>query len=423
MIDLLKKYDKFVAIEREATSKQVRFYNSRIGVLKEWNVKNMIIYIYRNGKLLSVSIEDPNENKIRRMLDKAEDVFNYLSQAPFEIGENRNYTNNKIFDESVVDDEKLLDKANEAINGAIKEAKEVAGVLYGTIEKIKVYNSKGITCEDKNSTAYLSLRAMNDDASAHAVSCSRRLDAIDTKAGREAAEIAADVKDAKKVEERKYDVLFTPLSFADLVSNLGNFSSAFAIDAGYSFLADKIGKKVANECITLYDSGVERDGIFSRKFDDEGVATAKTKIIGNGVLKTYLHNGTTAMLHNAKTTGNAGIVAPHPWNLIIESGDWKKEEMIEEIKEGLLITNVWYTRFQNYRNGDFSTVARDAAFYIKNGEIEHAVKGIRISDNLQRIFENITALSKEIRQIYWWEVENPVFTPYALAKNVRITTS
>jgi len=141
------------------------------------------------------------------------------------------------------------------------------------------------------------------------------------------------------------------------------------------------------------------------------------------VLKTYLHNGTTAMLHNAKTTGNAGIVAPHPWNLIIESGDWKKEEMIEEIKEGLLITNVWYTRFQNYRNGDFSTVARDAAFYIKNGEIEHAVKGIRISDNLQRIFENITALSKEIRQIYWWEVENPVFAPYALAKNVRITTS
>ena len=188
-------------------------------------------------------------------------------------------------------------------------------------------------------------------------------------------------------------------------------------------MENKIGKKIANEKLTIYDSGVEKDGLFSTKFDDEGVATRKTCIVENGVLKTYLHNSTTAEKFKAETTGNAGIIAPTPWNIIVKEGDASLDEILQEMKEGIFITNVWYTRFHNYRTGDFSTVARDIAFYIKNGEIKHILKNIRISDNMERLLKNAEMISKEQKQIYWWEVENPVFSPHVMIRDVKITTS
>ena len=422
MIDALKKFDKYVAIEKEAISKQIRIYNSRAGVLKEWKTKEMHLYLYKDGKLATLVVENPDERKLKKAIEKAEKMIKMLPSTPFELGEGGNYIDRKYFDEKVIDDEKLLDLAEKAINVSLQHGEEVAGVIFSELEKTKIY-TPFVEAEDKNSMMYLSMRVFNETASGHAVSCSRRHNGIDIKSVEKAGEMASQSRSAKRVREGKYDVILSPLAFANLMHYFALFSSAFAVDAGYSFLAGKMGQQVASEGISIYDSGVAEDGIFSVKFDDEGVATRETAIVEKGMLKSYLHNSTTAKMHGVATTANAGIISPHPWNTIIKKGEYSMEEIIENIKEGLLITNVWYTRFHNYRSGDFSTIARDAAFYVKNGEIKEGVKGVRISDNMERMLKNIDALSKERRQIYWWEVENPVFTPHALIRDVRITTS
>ncbi len=413
---LLKKFDKYVAIERENISKQVKIFNNKIGIIKEWNEKNLEMYLYKNGKLFSLFIENPNEEKIRNSIEKAEKLMKYLPKIPFELKKDTRYVNEKYFDKKVIDNEKIVDKAEEAINFGLEKGNEVAGVLFSNIEKIKIYNPF-LEKEDKNSMAYLSIRLFKDNISVHSISCSRKIDGIKLQID------SINSYSKKMVKEGIYNILFSPLAFSNLTHYFASFSSAFAVDAGYSFLVNKIGKKVANEKVTIYDSGIERDGLFSKKFDDEGIATRKTCIVENGILKTYLHNCTTAVKYNTETTGNAGIIAPHPWNIILKEGDASLNELLEEIKEGIFITNVWYTRFHNYVTAEFSTVARDVAFYIKNGEIKHIVEGIRINDNLERIFKNIEMISKERKQIYWWEIENPVFCPYVLVKNVRITTS
>jgi PmbA protein len=188
-----------------------------------------------------------------------------------------------------------------------------------------------------------------------------------------------------------------------------------------SFLAGKLGKKVASEEFTLIDDGTHPNGLNSRKFDDEGAPVRKNKIIKKGILRTYLHNTSTAKKFGKKTTGNAGIIAPHPWNAVVASGNKSREELFGEVDEGIYITNVWYTRFQNYQRGDFSTIPRDGTFLIKDGEIEHPIKNIRISDNLLRLCDNLISLSAERQWIYWWEVGTPSLLPYALVKDVNIT--
>ena len=98
-----------------------------------------------------------------------------------------------------------------------------------------------------------------------------------------------------------------------------------------------------------------------------------------------LHNSSTAKKFGKdRSTGNAGIIAPRPTTIVFNKGDIPFEEMIRETQDGILVTNNWYTRYQNMRTGEYSTVPRDAAFRIKDGEIKEPLSGFRLSDSVPR---------------------------------------
>jgi PmbA protein len=165
----------------------------------------------------------------------------------------------------------------------------------------------------------------------------------------------------------------------------------------------------------------------SRRSDDEGVPTRKTEIIRNGKLLTYLHNTSTARKHKAKNTANAGLMGPHAWNVVVPPGEMSRDEMLEDMGNGLVVTNVWYSRFQNYSTGDYSTIPRDAILVVKKGEIVGSAKGVRISDNMERMMKGVLALGKVQKQVYWWEMEisgaAPTFVPDMLIDDVNVTKS
>jgi PmbA protein len=151
-------------------------------------------------------------------------------------------------------------------------------------------------------------------------------------------------------------------------------------------------------------------------------------MILDGVLQTYLHTSFTAAEHNANLTGSAIFDAgtgmyPTARNLILKAGESSVQDLFDKAHEGLYITNNWYTRFQNYQTGDFSTICRDGVFEIKNGSLARPVKGLRLSDNVLRILQTVKAMSKEQHWIRWWEVDVPTLTPYVLVEGVGISTA
>jgi len=278
--------------------------------------------------------------------------------------------------------------------------------------------------EDERSFIEISVRAFENESSGHAVNCSSTLKGFNgEKASEEASDLAKKGVSPTLGEKGRYDVLFTPLCFATLFSS-GLYSlSAFFVDSGISFFRDKMGEKVASELLSVANDGTVNQGIYTAKFDEEGVPTQRTPLIEKGVLSNFLHNTSTAVKFETETTGNAGLDIPEPQNLLIKEGGNSVDGLIGEIKSGLMVTNTWYTRFQNYMTGDFSTIPRDAILRIENGEITGSVKNIRISDNMLRVLENIYATGKGTEQIHWWECEYPVFSPYCLVRDVTITTS
>ena len=86
--------------------------------------------------------------------------------------------------------------------------------------------------------------------------------------------------------------------------------------------------------------------ILHRRFDDQGVPTFGKDLIEKGVLKTLLHNRKTAALLGAETTANAykaGASAPlgvTPTNLYFTPSDRSRAQLLEEMGEGVFITNV-----------------------------------------------------------------------------------
>ncbi|MEA3254276.1 MAG: TldD/PmbA family protein, partial [Candidatus Altiarchaeota archaeon] len=240
-------------------------------------------------------------------------------------------------------------------------------------------------------------------------------------AGKKAGEIAKQALNPGEGRGGVYDIIFDPLAFANLLGHILGFASAFSVDIGESFLADRIDKVIGNEIVTLVDDGSLAGGFNSSKFDAEGVPTQRNVVVEKGVLKTYLHNTSTAKKYGAESTGNAGLISPHPWNAVIEPGDYGRDDLFSGVNKGLYITNVWYTRFQNYRTGDFSTIPRDGLFLIENGELSQPLSNLRVSDNLLHILKNITALGDKQEWIHWWDAEVPSLLPYVLVKDVRVT--
>ncbi len=314
----------------------------------------------------------------------------------------------------------------EAIEAARKEAGRelnAGGIMFTKLEDVYLASSEGPTGEDCRSAVELSIRAFSQrEASGHGVECSSTIKGFDaSRAGRKAGELARMAKNPKAGVEGHYDIVFDPLFTGALLSTWGSMTSAFQVMVQLSIFVNKLGQKVTSDIVTMRDVPASYS-MANRVFDDEGVPVKENVLIDKGVLKKYLHNTSTAKIFKTETTGNAGIVYPGPWNLELDAGDMSKNEMFEDMKRGLYLTNTWYTRFQNYATGDFSTIPRDGMFLIEDGEITQSWKDVRLSDNALKMLNNITNLSKERQHVHWWgEADPPSLSPYMLIKDVNIT--
>ncbi len=406
-------------VVRERTQ-QVRFSNNEITVAKEFNSVVAKNFVAKGKKKTLFTLEnmesiDKDLKRSVKFLDEMQEDKDYsgIAEGPFEYG-------SRECDRDIVgaDGAELVSRAL-----GVSDVSRMAGVLYTRYQEVDLA-SPYTEAVDERSYIEISVRAFENGSSGHAVNCSSTLKGFDgERASQQASDLAKKAKSPDLGKEGRYDIIFTPLCFATLFSSALFSLSAFFVDSGISFFWGKMGKQVASEQFSVTNDGTLKEGIFSGKFDEEGVPTRKTSLIEKGVLQNFLHNTSTAKKFDTETTANAGLDVPLPQNLIIGKGDETLDSLVSKVDHGLIVTNTWYTRFQNYMAGDFSTIPRDAILEIEKGEVTGSVKNIRISDNMLQLLENISGLGNYTEQVHWWECDFPVFSPYVLVKDVNVTIS
>ena len=192
------------------------------------------------------------------------------------------------------------------------------------------------------------------------------------------------------------------LAFSSLLGAMSNIFSAEAVQKNISKLKGKLNEPVASSIVTLVDDPFLKDGLANSSFDDEGVPTSYKEIIQDGVLKTYLYNLKTAYKDGVSSTGNGvkgsykGTVGISSFNLYIKPSDKSFDKVIENIKEGIFITDfAGLHSGLNTISGDFSLAGE--GFYIKDGKIDKPLNQITISGNFFGLLKNIKDIANDIK--------------------------
>ena len=404
---------------------QIRFSNNVIDISNEWNEELASVFLARNGRTFMFDLK--NEKDLDNIIPRSVSAIEKIGKNTdfVSLNDKKNNYRKKRMNDGKLREVEGQQFVTDFIDGVKPFVKRVGGVFYKkeTEEQMKTPFNEG---SERQFGVEFVARAFNDDdyplQTSFATSSDDDLQDL-MRQKDEIMDLARKVKGIKEGREGKYNVIFSPLCFASLVSYTVPMASAFQVDSGMSMFAGRMGEKVGNGSFTVYDDPTDDSMFNSRTFDDEGSPARKTPVIEKGVVKNLLHNFSTANRYHTETTGNAGIVSPAPWQISVEPGNEDLDDMIASTKKGLFINNTWYTRFQDYREGVFSTIPRDGIFYIENGEIKESWSGIRISDSLINIYKNIEGISRETKKVKWWDETMHTRSPYVEAAEVNISRS
>jgi len=413
-------FDDAVATVKSMHKQQIKLAMNRIENVFDWESFDTEIFLAYKKRVMFLYLEGRSD--VKSAIERARKRIEALEPNEDYNGIYDNDKDRNLRAEGVKKEDREFDLVKEGQRALeLSSGLNCSGVIEGFITNSETATSAGRIFTDANEFYRACVRLYSDvETSGQSVECSENLDI--ERCVKEAKAFAEKAKNPKRAEAGTYEVLYAPLAFSNMVDSALGFSSIYAVESGMSFLAGKEGKKVAVELFSLYDDAT-LPSVNRRAFDDEGVKTGRNAIIENGLLKSYLYNTTYAKKYGRESTGNAGIISPEPWCGDVKEGKETVEDLIKDMKKGIVITNTWYTRFQNYRTAEFSTMPRDCALLVENGEIKGSLKYLRVNDSLERMLGSIRAMSRERKHVYWWETDVPVITPWALVDGVRITTS
>jgi predicted Zn-dependent protease len=197
-------------------------------------------------------------------------------------------------------------------------------------------------------------------------------------------------REAKELKPGKYTVILEPAAVADLVPLLVNSMDARAADEGRSYFGRRgLGDKLFNEKVNIYTDPFSPDNPLS-PFTSEGMPTQKLTWIENGVVKNLNYNRYWAKEKGVEPTNV-------PFGFIMQGSDKTLNDLIKETKEGLLVTHFFYIRAVDPQTLLFTGLTRDGLFYVKDGEIKHAVKNFRFNESPATMLFNLEEVGQAVR--------------------------
>jgi PmbA protein len=209
--------------------------------------------------------------------------------------------------------------------------------------------------------------------------------------GRIAAERVLRRLKPRKVPTQKVAVVFEPRVARTLIGHIFEATHGESVYRKASFLAGKLGQKVASELVTVIDDSTTPGLFGTSPFDDEGIPSRRNVIIERGVLKNYFLNTYTARKLGMKTTANAsrgisGNAGIGHGNLFLENGSSTLEQLLRSAGTGLYVTDAMGQGF-NPVTGDYSRGA--TGLWIDNGELAYPVSEVTIAANLRDMLMGI----------------------------------
>jgi len=218
----------------------------------------------------------------------------------------------------------------------------------------------------------------------------------------EISDKASKLIDAKPAKEETITAVMNP-DFVALLTHeiLGHPSEADRVLgkemawAGGAWWKGKLGEKIGSENLNVFDDPTISQSLGWYYYDDEGVKTQRTNLIENGILKNHMQNRETSQIFGVKPTGNMRATSYMFMPLIrmactcIGKGDWKQEEMVKDVKNGVMISNMKIPSIDMKRYN--WSISCQYAQKIENGELTDMLRDVIVMGTAPEFFNSIDA--------------------------------
>jgi PmbA protein len=289
------------------------------------------------------------------------------------------------------------------VKNLLKRAKEkgckASGAFSNGEVELAVVNSLGVEAYQKFSDLFLHLIVENERSSSYASFVARDPDQLDVDSLAQQAVGKTSKEEAIQIEPGEYEVILEPYAVSELLSFLGYLGfHALAVQEGRSFFSNRFGEKMVDEKVTIYDDGLDPEGL-QVPFDFEGIPKKKVTFFDRGVAREVTYDSFTAGREGKDSTGH-GLIAPNtagpiPINLFMKAGESSLGEMIQSVRRGIYVTRFHYTNVVEPMKATITGMTRDGTFLIEGGEITRPVKNLRFTESVLKALSRVLAISKD----------------------------
>jgi len=388
----------------------------QVETLKESGSKSIGIRVFNGKRAASTHSSDFTRAGLDRMLNSALELAKITSEDPFagipeesQLGSLSGDLDLYSSDVYSLPGEERISYARRAEKAALDSDPRIKNSEGGSFDAATGHkilaNSHGFVGEYRRS--YCSVAAVpiaQDENGAmqrdYWYSVARNLDRLESPehVGKVAAQRALRRLGARKVKTQHVPVIFDPLVATSILEHIFEGVNGDSVYRGASFLAGKLGQKIAAPGVTVIDDGTIIGGFGTSPFDGEGIPTRRTVVIDNGVLTSYLLNTYTAKKLGLQTTANAsrglaGTPGIGPGNYFLQAGPRTPQQLITDVKEGLYVTE-FLGMGVNLVTGDYSRGA--SGLWISGGELTYPVEEITVAGNLKDMFLNVSEIASDL---------------------------
>jgi PmbA protein len=273
-----------------------------------------------------------------------------------------------------------------------------SGVFSNGEVELAVVNSLGVEAYQKYSDLFFHLIAEDERGTGYASFVSRDPDRLDIHSLAQEAIQKASRGEPVQVEAGEYEVILEPYAVSELLSFLGYLGfNALAVQEKRSFFCDHFGKKMVDEKVTIYDDGLDPEGL-QVPFDFEGIPKQRVPFFEKGVVREVTYDSFTGGREGKASTGH-GLIPPNtegpiPINLFMEEGDSSLEEMVRSTRKGIYVTRFHYTNVVEPMKAVITGMTRDGTFLVDGGEIKQSIKNLRFTESILKALSRVSAVSR-----------------------------
>jgi len=182
---------------------------------------------------------------------------------------------------------------------------------------------------------------------------------------------------------------------------IGHAFEADFIRTNTSIYSDMLGKKIANENVTVVDNPTVPFNRGALNIDDEGTYGQNTTIVENGVLTSFLHDRISAKHFGIEPTGHGRrqsfrhIPIPRMTVTYMLDGNMPESELIAAVDHGIFVDSFTNGQVQ-IGAGDFTFFVR-SGYLIENGKLTTPIKDVNIIGNGPRAMGDITMVANNLK--------------------------